>query len=58
MDDVTVRVLSPLMIFGERHEIGAIADLAEDQAEELVALGVVEAMPDMPAEASKKKPAK
>lgn len=56
MDDVTVRVKSPLMIYGERHEIGAFVDVPEDQVEELVALGVVEVMPEVPqAEGSGKK---
>ncbi|MBX9750900.1 MAG: hypothetical protein K5Q68_15030 [Roseococcus sp.] len=58
MDELTVRVKSPLMIYGERHEIGAFVQLPEDQAEELVALGVVEVMPEAPAaEGGKKKSA-
>lgn len=61
MDELTVRVLSPLMTPDGRHEIGAFINLPEDQAEELVALGVVEVMPELPAVeggTGKKKPAK
>lgn len=59
MDDVTVRVLSPLQTPDGRHEIGAFVQMPEDQAEELVALGVVEIMPEMPQpEGGKKKPTK
>ena len=61
MDDVTVRVMSPLMTPDGHHAIGAFINLPEDQAEELVALGVVEVMPEAPqveGAGGKKKPAK
>jgi hypothetical protein len=57
MDDVTVRVKSPLKTPEGDHAIGAFIQLPQDQAEELVPLGVVEIMPEMPAEGGKKKPA-
>jgi hypothetical protein len=57
MDDVTARVKSPLKTPEGDHAIGALITLPEDQAEELSALGVVEIMPEMPAEGGKKKSA-
>jgi hypothetical protein len=61
MDELTVRVMSPLQTPDGHHAIGGFITLPEDQAEELVALGVVEIMPEMPASeagaSKKKKPA-
>lgn len=58
MDELTVRVKSPLKTPEGDHAIGALITLPEDQAEELSALGVVEIMPELPAaEGGKKKPA-
>lgn len=54
MDDVAVRVMSPLMTEDGQHAIGAVITLPDDQVEELVALGVVEVVPEILAEGRKK----